>query len=151
MSFTTQQLTGNRVIVAGTDVNDVTNKTVIDGAEWASIKAERNFAGAEEAFEESVAAFFAPLTEAAEAMGKALEVPTDELEYLVIHEGVEATAGNEAHVVRLSKDSQVLRLIEEGNDHRLVWVNDDLEILADFADDAPAVDLHTEASAITEG
>jgi methyl coenzyme M reductase beta subunit len=112
-------------------VNGVQNQTVVDGSEWAGIKAERNFAGAEANFEASVEEFFAPLLAAAEEMGKALEVPTDELEYLVISEGVEATAGQEAHVVRLSKDSQVLRLIEDGNDHRLVWVGDDLEIMAE--------------------
>jgi hypothetical protein len=121
MTFKTQALTGNRVIVSGTDVNGVQNQTVVDGSEWAGIKAERNFAGAEANFEASVEEFFAPLLAAAEEMGKALEVPTDELEYLVISEGVE----------RLSKDSQVLRLIEDGNDHRLVWVGDDLEILAE--------------------
>lgn len=130
MTFKTQALTGNRVIVSGTDVNGVQNQTVVDGAEWASIKAERNFGDAEAAFGASVEEFFAPLLEAAEAMGKALEVPTDELEYLVISEGVEATPGTEAHVVRLSRDSQILRLIEEGDSDRLVWVGDDLEILA---------------------
>lgn len=129
MTFKTQALTGNRVLVSeGTGKN--TKSVVLDGSQWAEIKAARAFADADEAFNETVAEFFRPITDAAEAANKAIDVPTDELEFIVLAEGVEGVASEPAHVVQLTKDSQILRLIEEGDTSRLVWVGDELDILA---------------------
>jgi hypothetical protein len=84
-------------------------------------------AGAE--FDAAVEAFYAPLLQAAEAHNKVLERPEDSLSFVVLDEGSEGEARRPQHVVRLSKDSMVLRLIEDGSTDRLVWVGDELEIL----------------------
>lgn len=129
MTFNTQALTGNRVLVTEGTGNKA-KSTVLDGTQWAEIKAEQSFLDADATFNETVAAFFAPITEAAEAANKAIEVPTDELEFIVLNEGTEGVASTPAHVVQLTKDSQILRLLEDGNTKRLVWVGDTLDILA---------------------
>ena len=130
MTFTTQTLTGQRVLVIGTDINGVTGQVVVDGSEWADINAHKQHAEAHADFDAGVEEFFAPLLELAEKLEQTLEVPTDETEYIVISEGVEATEGRQRQVVRLTKDSQVLRLIDQCEDDRLIWVNGELEILA---------------------
>ena len=129
MTFNTQALTGNRVLVTeGTGTK--AKSTVLDGSQWAEIQAVRNFNEADEVFNETVAEFFKPITDAAEAANKAIDVPTDELTFIVLSEGTEGVASTPAHVVELTKDSQILRLLEDGNTKRLVWVGDTLDILA---------------------
>jgi uncharacterized protein (DUF924 family) len=130
MSFNTKQLVNNRVLVEGTDVSGTEGQTVIDGTQWAEVQSRKDFNHATEAFDKAVEEFFAPLAEAAEQANKALERPEDSLGYIVLEEQVEGTPANAGQLVKLTKDSQILRLIEEGNSDRLVWVEGDLEILA---------------------
>jgi len=129
MTFTITRLIGSRALVRGTDVTGNEGETVLSTEQWDELNQHKEFDAASSDFEKAVEEFFAPLTKAAEAMGKKLERPTDELDYIVISEGTDAVAGTPAHVVQLNADSKVLRLIEAGNDQRLIWVMDHLEIL----------------------
>lgn len=129
MSFKTQALTGNRVLVTEGKAGNG-RQTVLDGSQWAEIQAVQSYNEADATFNETVAEFFAPITAAAEAANKAIEVPSDELTFIVLSEGTEGVATVPAHVVELTKDSQILRLIESGDTSRLVWVGDELDILA---------------------
>jgi hypothetical protein len=131
MSFTTQNLVGNRVVVKGTDINGAVGEQVVDSTEWTLIHANTELDIAKQAFDEAVEEFFAPITEAAEKLGKTLEMPEDAINYLVLDEGVEGTESVSRNVVHLSQDSVILRLIEAGDDDRLVWVNERLEVLAE--------------------
>lgn len=130
MTFTTLALTGGRVLVKGTDHTGTAGETVVDGSEWAQVKRQAAHAEATEAFDDAVNEFFGPLMAAAEQLEDSLAIPApDEISYFVIDEGEEGTAGREPSVIKLSRDSIVLRLLERGQGDRLVWVAGDLEIL----------------------
>lgn len=130
MTFTTKQLTGERVLVTGTDVLGTTGTTVLDSSEWNGVKAHLGYHEATDEFDAKVAEFFAPLTEAAEKLAAAGYTPqVDEDAIVVFDEGVEPTVGKQREVAHLGRDSIVLRLLERGDHDRLVWVNDSLEVL----------------------
>lgn len=131
MSFTTLALTGDRVLVKGTDSQGTTGETVLDGSEWAEIQRRRQLTKAHADFDSVVEDFFAPIIAAQEALNVEHDGKVDDpSSYVVFDEGQEATPGRRPVVSLLSKDSIVLRLLEEGHDDRLVWVNDELEVLA---------------------
>lgn len=128
--FTTANLTGERVLVKGTDRFGTEGTTVLDGSVWAQVKRHQAFHSAEETFDSAVEDFFAPLLEAAGQLEDALAVPApDPITYVVLNEGVEGTDGREREVIKLDPDSVVLRLIEAGDTDRLVWVMDRLEVM----------------------
>lgn len=129
MTFTTQKLVGSRVLVKGADSSGTEGQTILDSTQWDEINSHTAFDKATEAFEAAVESFFAPLTEATEAINKALNKPNDPLSYVVLHEAVEGTAPQAEQLIKLSHDSIVLRLIEQGDHDRLVWVGDELEVL----------------------
>jgi len=140
MTFNTAQLTGERVLVKGTDSLGNSGQTVLDSSQWNQVKAQRSHAGAHDQFDAAVEEFFAPLTKAAELLEVGFTQPVvDEAAYVTIREGVDGTEGQSPVVAKLNHDSIVLRLLEEGKHERLVWVNDDLEVLAPTAP-APQVD-----------
>jgi hypothetical protein len=129
MTFQTRNLTGERVSVKGTDVDGVHGETVLDASQWLELKARNDVKTAQADFDAAVEAFYAPLLEAAEQANKALERPTDSLAHVVLDEGQEAVAGRAPQIVNLTKDSMVLRLFEDGNTDRLIWIDGELEIL----------------------
>lgn len=132
MTFSITTLSGHRALVRGTDNHGTTDEAVLDTTQWDEIKA--HFAGdsAMEDFDAAVKEFFAPIMEAQEKLDAAVKArETDPLAELVVHEPVEATAGHAGLSYTLTKDSQVLRLLEEGKSDRLVWVKGTLEITAD--------------------
>ena len=129
MTFTTTKLVGNRVRVSGMDHFAVEGVTVLDSSQWDEINGNTEFNQATEAFDAAVESFFAPLLEAAGELAKAGNRPTDSLGYVVLQEGVEATPGRQEQLVKLTRDSMVLRLLESGDHSRLVWIDDSLEIL----------------------
>lgn len=146
MSFTSQRLTGGRALIQGTDVMGVTGQQVVSTVQWDELAQTKANQVATADFESEVEAFFAPILEAAERMGKKLEQPEDGLDFVVLQEGVEGVEAQPAHVVRLTHDSKILRIIE-GSDHsRLVWVNDSLEILAPVPAGQEVIDV-----AVNEG
>lgn len=129
MTFTTSNLTGNRVLVAGTDINGVSGQTVVDSTQWVQIKAQTEHNTAVEDFDAAVEEFFGPLMEAIEKIEASVRPNTDPLSFVVIKEGSEGSEARPEHVVTLTKDSMVLRALETSQYDRLVWVNDELEIL----------------------
>lgn len=132
MTFTTKKLVGHRTLVQGTDGAGVSGQQVLDSRQWDELNGHGEFDKAAKAFDAAVDEFFAPITKAAEAAEAAAQKPGDDpATYVVVNEGVAATAGEQRVVALLSHDSTVLRLLEEGKHDRLVWVNDSLEVTAE--------------------
>lgn len=130
MSFTINRLVGSRALIQGTDTTGTTGSVVVDTSQWDEINQHRAYGSATEEFKTAVDEFFAPLLAASEKMNKALVTPTDDLDIIVLKDGVTGVEDEPAHVVELNHDSKLLRLVESGQDDRLVWVNEGLEILA---------------------
>lgn len=130
MTFNTQSLMDNRVLVTGTDLHGSNGKTIVDSTQWVELNQRTELNKAQLAFDDAVEEFFAPLVAAAEAAAKSVDVPTDSLSYVVLDEGSDGSVARPANIVSLNRDSIILRLIEEGNTDRLVWIGDTLEILA---------------------
>ena len=126
-SFDMLNLSGERVLVKGTDQFGTTGQTVLDATEWNNVKAQLNHRDAHAEFDEAVEEFFAPLLAAADKLNAPATTDTDS--YVVLVEGTEAQAGNDEVRIKLSKDSIVLRLLERGDTDRLIWVNDTIEVL----------------------
>lgn len=152
MSFSTLKLSGERVVVRGADRTGVEGETVLNAAEWNAIKTARDGDKAEAEFNATVEAFFAPITEAIDALESSRRgEDADPATFVVVDEGVEGTPSRPRRVASLSRDSIVLRLLEEGKDDRLVWVLDQLEVL-DAAAPSVGVEPHElDDAAITEG
>ena len=131
-TFSITNLSGHRALVKGTDNHGVSDEAVLDTTQWDEIQAHFEGDSAMEDFDREVEAFFAPITEAKERLEAAIkERESDPLAELVVHEPVEATRGSEGLSYTLTKDSQVLRLIDEGQADRLIWVKGSLEIAAE--------------------
>lgn len=132
MTFTVQNMLGDQALVSGTDLRGNEGKTIVSTLQWDELRARKDFSSATEDFDRAVEEFFKPITEAAEKLeatvaGKA----PDSAAYVVLSEAVEGVSGQPAQVVQLTTDSIILRLIEEGNTDRLVWVTDsELGVLA---------------------
>ncbi len=138
MTFATTRLVGSRVMVKGTDVFGTEGQTVVDSTQWDEVNATTEYDQATEAFEAAVLEFFAPITEAAEELNSKMKRPDDPASYVVLKEAVEGVAAEPAQLVRLTKDSVILRLIEQGDTDRLVWVGDELEVTEASVRQAPA-------------
>jgi len=123
--FTVQTMLGGTALVAGTDKLHKTGQTVVSTVQWDDLTGRDNFSKATADFDAAVEKFFAPLEKAAKKAKKALERPSqDPAEYIVLKEAVKGRVAEPAQVVALSKDSIILRLIEEGNTDRLVWIDE---------------------------
>jgi hypothetical protein len=129
MGFTTQNLVNDRVLVQGTDVFGTSGKTVLNAEQWNELGQRKDFSQAEADFQVAVDAFFAPLTEAADAVKAKMEKPTDSIGYLVFEEAVEGVPAKPGTLIKLTHDSVLLRLLESGDTDRLVWVDESLEVL----------------------
>lgn len=140
MTFTTRNLTGSRVLVSGTDIDGNTGKVVLDGSQWAELNARDDMSKAEADFASTVEAFFKPLTDAAEQLESAVAgTAADGIGYVVIDEGTEGTSYRPKRVVSLTHHSIVLRLIEQGDTDRLLWIGDNLEVTEASVTPAPVV------------
>lgn len=129
-SFTKLNLSNNRVVVKGTDNEGNYGETVVSNAEWTEVQRRNEHSVAHVDFDAAVEEFFKPLTEAAEALELTFnDQSRDPLGFVTLQEGVAPTQGQDEVVIRLSKDSTILRCLDEGHDDRLVWVNSELEIL----------------------
>ena len=136
-SFKTIRLANHRVLVDGTDAFGNSGRTVLDSTQWDGIKAELTKSTVEDQFNKAVEEFYAPLIEKIDAIVAADEKSiVDDAYTLVVGETVEAVDAVAPAVYRLSQDSAILRLIEEGKTDRLVWVGDKLEIIAEVPVDA---------------
>lgn len=143
MSFTITRLTDHRAMVRGTDQFGNTGTTVVSTAQLDELEEARAHQEAHEIFDNAVEEFFAPLTEAAEAFAQSGKEADDPIATYVLQYEVEAVEGQQEIRIPLSRDSQIIFLIEHNEFDRLVWVNDSLEVLAyeggdedeDFGDD----------------
>lgn len=130
MSFTMLNLSGERVLIKGTDNQGTEGQTVVSSSEWNEVKRHTQHSEAHEDFDRVVEEFFKPLTEAAEKLDLAFNQKSrDPISYVVLDEGSEGEARREEVVIKLSHDSVVLRILESGDTDRLVWVGDTLEVL----------------------
>ena len=126
-TFTYTNLAGDRALV--TDGGK--RSTVLDVTDWNEALRRSALADATEEFNAEVEEFYSVLTAAAEKVNAVQTKAIDPNQFVVIDEGVEGEAHVCAEVIDLSYDSQIARLISEGNTDRLVWVgNDQIEILA---------------------
>ena len=125
MSFTMQTMLGSTAVVSGTDINGNSGSTTVSTAQWDELNGRTNFSKAQADFDAEVEKFFEPLTKAAEKAQQALAGKTqDPVEFVVLSEATDGVKAQPAQIVALSKDSIIIRLIEEGTTDRLVWVND---------------------------
>lgn len=125
MTFVVQNMLGDQALVSGSDHLGNEGKTIVSTVQWDELKARKNFSAATEDFDAAVEEFFKPLTEAAEALEKTINAKApDAASFIVLKEATEGVQSEPAHVVALTKDSIILRLIEEGNTDRLVWVDE---------------------------
>ena len=123
--FTVQTMLGGTALVFGTDITGKSGETIVSTVQWDELTGRDNFSKATADFDAAVEKFFAPLEKAAKKAKKALECPAqDPAEYIVLKEAVKGRVAEPAQVVALSKDSIILRLIEEGNTDRLVWIDE---------------------------
>jgi hypothetical protein len=123
--FTIQTMLGGTALVSGTDKLGNEGKTIVSTTQWDELTGRDNFSQAEADFDAAVEEFFKPLTKAAKKAKKALARPSqDPAEYIVLKEEVKGQAHQPAEIVPLSRDSIILRLIEEGQTDRLVWVDE---------------------------
>lgn len=129
MTFTTTNLVGHRVLVEGTDRFGRTGQTVVDSTQWDDINTNVQFERATKEFEAEVEKFFAPIAAAQDKLAETMKSKLDGIETMVLKEAVEGVRPEDAIVIHLTKDSQILRILEQGDgDARLRWVNDELEI-----------------------
>lgn len=160
MTFSITKLVGDRAIVKGTDKFGTEGSTVVTTTQWDEVQAHSQFHTSVEAYDAAVEEFFAPLIAATEAVEAKMARPAaDPISHVVLHEGTEAVQGEEATIIKLGRDAIILRIVEEGKTDRLVWVDDELEILAvEVEDDVMAVadaagvtsDLSTEIPGLTD-
>ena len=125
MSFIVQNMLGAQALVSGADHLGNEGKTIVSTTQWDELNARANFSSATVDFDAAVEAFFAPLAEAATEINKALAPKKqDAAEYIVLKEATSGVKPEAAEIVPLSRDSVILRLIEEGSTDRLVWINE---------------------------
>ena len=130
MSFNTVKLAGARVLVTG-DLPE--QHIILDSSEWDDVKLHSAFQQADALFNEKVKEFFQPISDAADAahaLVEALENKDDPAFYINVEAGTEHIEGSPAVTVRLSRESVILRMLEEGDTSRLIWVGSSLEIIA---------------------
>lgn len=129
-SFTKLNLSNNRVVIKGTDNEGNYGETVVSSAEWTEVQRRDQHSQAHVDFDAAVEEFFKPVTDAAEKLELQFnDRSRDPLGFVTLQEGVASTQGQDEVVIRLSKDSTILRCLDEGHEDRLVWVNSELEIL----------------------
>jgi hypothetical protein len=130
--FTVQTMLGGQALVSGTDKLGNEGKQIVSTIQWDELTGRDNFSKAQADFDAAVEKFFKPLDKAAKKIKKQLERPSqDPAEYIVLKEAVVGVQSSPAEIVPLSRDSIILRLIEEGDTDRLIWVDEStLGILA---------------------
>ena len=131
MTFSITKLVSSRALVQGTDQFGTSGSTVVNTTQWDEVKAHDEFHTSVEAYDAAVEEFFAPLLAATDAVEAKLNRPVDDpISHVVLHEGSEAVEGEAPTIIKLGRDAIILRLIEEDQTDRLIWVDGDLEVLA---------------------
>ena len=133
-SFTITPLAAHRAFIEGTDFRGTQGSTILSTGEWNAFKELKAHHEAHETFDNAVEKFFSPLTKAAQALEITHHKGATELDpaqVIVLQEPVEAVEGDPGVRVVLGFEATILRLIEEGDFSRLIWVNGELELLAE--------------------
>jgi hypothetical protein len=128
--FAQTLLAGERVLVQGPSGE----QCILDADQFNELKRQKAFDAAAEEFDQVVNEFFAPMLDAISLIQDKLgatEIRTDDPYVLVLEPAVEGAEGRPAKTVYLDHDTAVLRLLEAGQEDRLVWIGSDrIEILA---------------------
>lgn len=146
-TFNTTELTQNRVLVEGTDRFGVNDRKVLDATEYNELFAADQHSAAHEAFDAAVREFYAPLTAAVEEFEAAHTAEDDDLFEITVQEEVAPTLGQPEIRRRLGRDTVILRLIEQGEEDRLIWIKGELEITAAAGAVTSPIDETTESEA----
>ena len=123
MTFTVTPLVSGGYLVEGQDSKGVDGTTVLHSKSWDYVQHLRTHEVAEAEFNDTVEAFFKPLTDAAEAFNAKLGGPTNEWGTVTIGETVEGTT---ARTLELDEAGIILRILDETDGSSLRWVNGDL-------------------------
>ena len=119
-TFTTTALANGSVLVTGADGYS-SYQTILDGRGFAEIKQHEAVDMAEKDYDQKVRDFFAPLTDAAVALGEAARPTIDPAFIYIVEEGEGPVEGKPATIIELDEDTVILRLLEQGNVARLQW------------------------------
>lgn len=135
MTFKVQTLAGQAAVISGTDINGITGQCVVSTYQWDHLKKDLAVRAAHEEFDAAASEFYAPLEAATDALIEAQKQHNadtiDPAFEIVLEEGTEAVAATRRKAIKLDRDTVLLRLIDDGQGDRLIWVNDCLEILAE--------------------
>ena len=129
-SFITTKLAGHRTLVEGFDNMGTAHQTILNSEEFDEIEQHFELEQADDVFNQAVAAFFAPLTEAAEQHQDQVAQGIDPAFLLVVEEGQAGQAARDQVVIELGLDTVILRMLAVGDTSRLLWVGDVIEVLA---------------------
>lgn len=133
-TFNVKYLASNRALITGEDEAGDKRRIILDTTQWDQITAEAQHIEAHDKYDAAVAAFFKPLTDAADALYKpAIKDPAF---YLVLQEPEAPSSGTPGVLVELTLDTAILKMIDSGNTDRLLWVGDTIEVLQYEAPDA---------------
>ena len=119
-TFTTTALANGSVLVTGAD-GTRSYQTLLDGREFASLKQHEAVDMAEKDYDQKVRDFFAPLTDAVDALEDAARPTIDPAFIYIMEEGEESVEGRPATIIELDEDTVILRLLDQGNVTRLQW------------------------------
>ena len=128
--FSTINLVDNKVLVSGTDATGETGQVILDGTQWAELTAKVKHEQAHDDFDTAVEEFFAPLLQAADKLEATAVINEDPISFIDFGQDIDPTPAQRSTRVHLTRDSIILRLIENRDFERLIWVGEKLEILA---------------------
>ena len=126
--FTVQFLANSRAVVSQGD-----HQQVVHTEQYEDLQKRVAFTKAEAEYDLAVKEFHKPLTEAADKLTAAKDARTtveDDTFIEVLKPAVEGVLSAPAEVINLWQDTVIIRLIEQDKTDRLIWVNDQLEILS---------------------
>ena len=121
-TFTTTALANGSVLVTGA-AGTRSYQTLLDGREFASLKQREAVDMAEKDYDQKVRDFFAPLTDAVDAVAEVARPTIDPAFIYIVEEGEESVEGRPATIIELDEDTVILRLLDQGNVARLQWAN----------------------------
>ena len=119
-TFTTTALANGSVLVTGAH-GTRSYQTLLDGREFASLKQHEAVNMAEKDYDQKVRDFFAPLTDAVDAVAEVAHPTIDPAFIYIVEEGEESVEGRPATIIELDEDTVILRLLDQGNVARLQW------------------------------
>ena len=119
-TFITTALANGSVLVTGAS-GTRSYQTLLDGREFASLKQHEAVNMAEKDYDQKVRDFFAPLTDAVDAVAEVARPTIDPAFIYIVEEGEESVEGRPATIIELDEDTVILRLLDQGNVARLQW------------------------------